>query len=129
MGKSQDVESKERIMMKITILRAARRMIQRGSCRRICAAIYAAQGIVAVREGYRLSGPYYTRIMVRYARCGDEIRTYIMRKLNPHNYYEDWLERRSKEFRNLTPSKRNKAEREGRIAWIDYMIESLKAEL
>lgn len=68
------------------------------------------------------------RLIADLNRAHSELASYISRKLGVHAYYHTWLGARSLEFRRMGPNQQLAAAHQGRIQWIQHMIELVEKQ-
>lgn len=100
--------------LKILILRQARQYIEKRRISYICGAVNVASAKLMRRDK-------------RSQHCGNQLRRYIIEKLDGSSWYTGWLSMHSAAYRELSGKECGEAARLGRLAWIDYMIRQLEA--
>lgn len=102
--------------LKIQGLTYARRKIEQGVSTYICYALgsyYASQ----IRLGENAGQTAYLQLV-----------EHIQEEIAPYTYYQNWLSSQSSDYHLLDKVGCRRAAKEGRLAWIDYMLNQLQKD-
>lgn len=121
-------QQREYDLCKIEILERARALVSGTTF--ICRSLRMAQeGLIRAIPG--TSRTWSAKEHLRsdlILRCAEELRLHVMKGIKPYAYYTSWLADQSEDFASLLlrEKERRQAATEGRVAWINHMIEQLR---
>jgi len=106
----------------IQLLTLARTLIQSETDQCVCFALTSARFMILKR----LSIPKNLCSDEEYADTNSQLKSWVYSLLEGHSYYGHWLHRNSSVYGNLTHPEKRRASKNGRLAWIDWMISELE---
>lgn len=107
--------------LKIQTLTYARQKIERGEVTYIC---YALESYYASQKGFGENAGQTPALNMAYV----QLTQYIHRGIAPYMCYQNWLSSRSAAYCRLNRRTQQQAAKEGRLAWIDYMLNQLQKD-